>query len=301
MSIALIIFSVYSIAILQMHFRGSVRFPIARQLLTHTNYMAPYNLLMNTFSKLPNTPFLNCDDIDGLSLLRENWETIRDEAVVLSEQGAIKKSDKLDDAGFNSFFKYGWTRFYLKWYGDTLPSAQRDCPKTVELLSKVPEVKAAMFAKLPSGGLLNRHRDPFPGSLRYHLGLSTPNHDDCFILVDGRKHVWHDGKDVLFDETFIHEAHNKTDQDRIILFCDVRRPMRVKAMDRINDFMSRTVAKASATGNEPGEEIGVLNRAFSRLYSIRTVSRRIKKWNKPVYVAGKYTLFLGVLYLVFLA
>lgn len=299
MSIAQIIFVIYAIAILQMHFRGSVRFPILRQMLTHTNYMAPYNLLMNTFSKLPNTPFLNCDDIEGLSLLQQNWETIRDEAVALSKKGAIKKSETLDDAGFNSFFKFGWTRFYLKWYGDTLPSAQRDCPKTVELLSQVPEVKAAMFAKLPAGGLLTPHRDPFPGSLRYHLGLSTPNSDDCYILVDGCKHAWRDGVDVLFDETFIHEAYNKTDQDRIILFCDVRRPMRHKIVNRLNEFMSRTVAKASATGNEPGEELGVLNRLFSKAYSVRTVSRKIKKWNKPVYMVGKYALFLSILYLIF--
>ena len=299
MSVALLVFVVYLIAIMQMHFRGSVRFPLSRQLLTHTNYMAPYNLLMNTFSKLPNTPFLKPGDIDGLSLLQEDWEIIRDEATALSELGAIKKSEKLDDAGFNSFFKFGWTRFYLKWYGDTLPSAARDCPKTVAILAQVPNVKAAMFAKLPSGGLLTPHRDPFAGSLRYHLGLSTPNDDECFILVDGRKHAWRDGKDVLFDETFIHEAYNKTDQDRIILFCDVRRPMKYKLINTINDFMSRTVARASATGNEAGEEVGLINRVFSKLYSVRTVSRRIKKWNKPVYLGAKYTLFVSVLYLIF--
>jgi beta-hydroxylase len=32
-----------------------------------------------------------------------------------------------------------------------------------------------MFALLPGGSHLNPHRDPFGGSLRYHLGLSTPN------------------------------------------------------------------------------------------------------------------------------
>ncbi len=299
MSIALFILLIYVISVLQMHYRGSVRFPAHRQLLTHTNYMAPYNLLMDCFSKLPNKPLLDCNDIQGLDVLRNNWEIIRNEAVALSDQGAIKRSEKLDDAGFNSFFKFGWTRFYLKWYGDALPSAERDCPKTVALLKQVPDVKAAMFAKLPSGGLLTQHRDPFAGSLRYHLGLSTPNSDDCFILIDGCKHVWRDGEDVLFDETFIHEAYNNTERDRIVLFCDVRRPMRYAWVNRLNDFMSRTVARATATGNEAGEEVGVLNRLFSRVYSIRTVSRRIKKWNQPVYTVGKYSLYLGLLYLIF--
>ena len=43
-----------------------------------------------------------------------------------------------------------------------------------------------MFAVLPPGGKLGAHRDPFAGSLRYHLGLVTPNSDKCRILVDGQ-------------------------------------------------------------------------------------------------------------------
>ncbi len=295
---ALILF-IYLVAVLEMHYRGSVRFPVHRQILTHTNYLAPYNLLMNAFSALPNNPILTVDSIDRLHLLKDNWQVIRDEAVTLSEQGSIKKSETLDDAGFNSFFKFGWTRFYLKWYGDNLASAERDCPKTVELLNQVPEIKAAMFAKLPSGGLLTQHRDPFAGSLRYHLGLTTPNSDDCYILIDGRKYAWRDGEDILFDETFIHEAYNETNSDRIILFCDVRRPMRYQWANSLNDFMSRTVARASVTGNEEGEERGILNRFFSQLYSLRTLSRRFKKWNKPLYTAIKYSLYGALLYLIF--
>ena len=42
-----------------------------------------------------------------------------------------------------------------------------------------------MFAELPPGSRLVRHRDPYAGSLRYHLGLLTPNDPGCFIEVDG--------------------------------------------------------------------------------------------------------------------
>ena len=172
MNISLFIFGIYVIAIMQMHYRGQVRFPAVRQILTHTNYLAPYNLLMNLFSKLPNKPILETESIDELAILRENWEIIRDEALSLSEDGEIKAADGLNDAGFNSFFRQGWTRFYLKWYGDAMPSAIRKCPKTVEILKQTPSVKAAMFASLPSGSRLLPHRDPFAGSLRYHLGLA---------------------------------------------------------------------------------------------------------------------------------
>jgi len=52
-SIGLFILAIYVIAVMQMHYRGQVRFPAIRQMLTHTNYLAPINLLMNMFSKLP--------------------------------------------------------------------------------------------------------------------------------------------------------------------------------------------------------------------------------------------------------
>ena len=93
------------------------------------------------------------------------------------------------------------------------------------ILKTLPKVKAAMFAELPPDGQLNPHRDPFAGSLRYHLGLSTPNDDGCHIIVDGEPYSWRDGESVVFDETYVHEAYNKTQQNRIILFCDVERPL----------------------------------------------------------------------------
>jgi beta-hydroxylase len=281
-----------------MHFRGVVRFPWSRQLLTHTNYLAPYNLLMNLCSRLPNKPLLDVDDLSDLEYLRTNWEVMRDEALKLAEEGEIKAANGLNDAGFNSFFRFGWTRFYLKWYDDYLPSATEKCPKTVEILKQAPSVKAAMFASLPPGGKLNPHRDPYAGSLRYHLGLVTPNHNDCFILVDGNRHVWNDGKDVLFDETFIHEAYNNTHEQRIILFADVHRPMRFKLIDKMNHWISDNLLKASSTQNDEGEKVGFFNRLFGKVYSLRTYSRRIKKWNRKFYYGLKYSLFFALIYLI---
>ena len=299
MSIGYVIFAIYGIAIVQMHYRGSVRFPWSRQVLTHTNYLAPYNLLMDLFSKLPNRPILNVDDVDDLKLLRDNWQIIRDEAEQLSADGQISASDKLNDLGFNSFFRTGWTRFYLKWYDDYLPSASQKCPKTIELLKQTTSIKAAMFTCLPAGAILKQHRDPYAGSYRYHLGLLTPNSDACYILVDDERHVWHDGKDVLFDETFIHEAHNDTDQQRIIFFADVHRSMRYKWIDGLNHWVSDHIIKHASSSNDDSEEVGAFNKAFEKLYSIRTVSHKIKRWNRTFYYTLKYVLFFGIIYLIF--
>lgn len=300
MTIGFIIFTVFALAIAHMHYRGSVRFPWSRQILTHTNYLAPYNWLMNTFSELENKPLLEVDAVPDLQLLRDNWELIRDEALALANQGKISAATGLNDAGFNSFFRVGWTRFYLKWYDQYLPSATEQCPNTVALLKQTPTVKAAMFASLPPHACLTPHRDPFAGALRYHLGLATPNDNACYILVDGNRHAWFDGEDVLFDETFIHEAHNNTAQNRIILFADVLRPMRYPILDKLNRFVCDHFLQAFATQNTEVEKVGILNRAFAKAYRIRIFSRQVKNWNRGLYYLLKYALFFALVYWIFL-
>jgi beta-hydroxylase len=280
------------------HFRGRLRLRLARQLGDHSTLLAPYNVLMYAGSAVPNEPVIPIERFPELAKLRDNWETIRDEAVKLFDEGFIRAAAKNNDWGFYSFFKSGWKRFYLKWYDDFLPSARALCPKTVELLNSIPTVHGAMFAMLPAGGKLGAHRDPFAGSLRYHLGLVTPNSDKCRILVDGVECVWRDGQAFIFDETFIHSAENRTDQNRIILFCDVERPMKYRAMAAVNRWVSHHIVKASATQNVDGEHIGVLNKIFSWLYEIHLVGRRLKDWNRSIYYMLKYVLALAVFGLI---
>jgi beta-hydroxylase len=240
----------YMLAVLHIHFRGRVRLPIGRQLFDHSSFMAPINIFMHWFSRVPSTPYLNVADFKDLAPLQQNWQVIRDEAQNLIRLQKIKASEKNDDAGFNSFFKAGWKRFYLKWYDASHPSAEQLCPQTYALLKAIPSVKAAMFAELPPGGKLNPHRDPFAGSLRYHLGLATPNDDRCFIDVDGERHSWRDGEGVMFDETYIHWAINGSESDRIILFCDVERPMRFRWAQAVNRFLGKTMMTAAASPTE---------------------------------------------------
>lgn len=276
------------------HFRGRERLRFGRQIGDHSTFMAPYNCLMYLFSGVPNKPVLSTQDFPELKVLRDNWQTIREEALALFDEGHIRAAAKNNDWGFYSFFKSGWKRFYLKWYEDFLPSARALCPKTVELLNSIPTIHGAMFAMLPPGARLGSHRDPFAGSLRYHLGLKTPNSNKCHIFVDGVECVYRDGEDFLFDETFIHWAENTTDETRIILFADVERPMKVKFMTAVNRWVSHHVIKASATENMEGERVGALNKVFGYLYEVHLVGRRLKDWNRNVYYGVKYSLAVAV-------
>ncbi|MFQ1063856.1 lipid A hydroxylase LpxO [Bordetella trematum] len=282
-------------SILFAHFRGRVRLPLTRQLLDHSVILAPVNALMVLCSRVPTTPYLTSREIPELKVLDDNWEIIRDEALKMAELRRIKAAEKHDDIGFNSFFKYGWKRFYLKWYDARHPSAEELCPKTVALLKGLPKVKAAMFAELPPGGKLNAHRDPFAGSLRYHLGLATPNDDRCYIVVDGDSYSWRDGESVVFDETYVHEAHNKSEGNRIILFCDVERPLKWGWAESFNRWFGRKVMSAASSPNDAGDQTGAINKLTHLHWQLDQKRRQFKAWNKTVYKITKVALIVLVI------
>ena len=247
------------------HLRGRVRHKAGRQVFDHSTFTAPINVFMYAFSRVPTTPYLEPASFPHLATLQANWQIIRDEGVALMELQKIKAAETHNDAGFNSFFKTGWKRFYLKWYDEAHPSAATLCPKTTELLKTIPEVKAAMFAELPDGAKLGKHRDPYAGSLRYHLGLATPNDDRCFIDVDGQRYSWRDGEGVVFDETFIHYAENRSGQNRLILFCDIERPMKTRWAQGLNHWLGRNVVAAGASPNDAGGQDRLHQQGLRRL------------------------------------
>ncbi|MFC4819021.1 aspartyl/asparaginyl beta-hydroxylase domain-containing protein [Dokdonella ginsengisoli] len=275
--VLLLLFAIYLACVLYVHLRGRQRLKFGRQLVDHSGLFAPYNVLMYAFSAVPARPILDRARFPHLDLLRDNWQRIRAEALHLFDEGYIRSAEKHNDASFASFFKEGWKRFYLKWYGEPLASAHALCPETVALLEKMPSVKAAMFALLPPGSKLNPHRDPFAGSLRYHLGLVTPNSDDCRIFVDGELYSWRDGGDIVFDETYVHWAENRTQETRVILFCDVERPLRTAPMRAVNRFVSRVLGQATATQNVGGERVGTVNRLYALAHRAGELRKAFKR------------------------
>ena len=292
----LLVLLLFIVPVTYVHFRGNVKHSFLRQLIDHSAFLAPYNVLMYLFSRVSAKPILDAGEFAESAILRDHWETLRDEGLMLLKQGYIKAPIKNNDIGFNSFFKQGWTRFYVKWYDEILPSARSLCPKTTQLAEDMRDVRAVMFVVLPGNSRLNPHRDPFAGSLRYHLGLVTPNSDDCRLFVDDETYSWRDGKDVLFDETYIHWVENKTDRYRLILFCDVDRPVKVKFVQRLNRVVSTLLGKATATQNLDGERVGGLNKIYTFIHEIDQFRRRIKNANRVLYRFAKLVIVGITLY-----
>lgn len=267
----------------------------------------PFNCLLYLFTQpRAKKAIMNVNDFKELDVIKDNWQTIRDEAVALYKHQYFEKTKETGsqasyDIGFRTFFKYGWSKFYITWYGYTHASAQKLCPKTVEILKTVPSVNGAMFSLLPVGSQLTRHLDPVACSLRYHLGLVTPNDDRCYINVDGQNYSWRDGEPFIFDETFLHFAKNDSEHYRLIMMCDVERPLFL--IGSVINFFYKGLMRWTVVPNMDGDARGLANTVFASLSPVLQKTKTLKQTNRPLYLAVKYsvnfTLFLIVVGLLF--
>ncbi len=277
--------------------RGRVQHAkLSKMIKDHGNIFSPINCLFYLFSKVNNTPYLAVDDFPELNVIQDNWMAIRDEALTLNENNTIDDACHFNDYPYHSFYKKGWRKFGLKWYGTTLNSANRLCPTTVSIIESLPSVKAAMFTVLPAGKRLNSHRDPYAGSLRYQMGLDTPNSNKCHIDVDGEKYNWKDGEAVLFDETYLHYIENNTEKDRLVLMLDIRRPVHFFFMNWLDSVFSYLVMGTAASQNTEEDRVGLVNKTLALLSPIERFIKRLKAFNRSLYYGFKYGAFMLLIY-----
>jgi beta-hydroxylase len=309
MSLSLIILSLvllYSVAsmIYLYRWRGQARYQSVTQYLRKSwPVFAPLNCLLYMTTKAEaRKAVVAADYLKNIAVLRHNWTIIKAEALALQATGAfeaIKTPGSVGyyDLGFRTFYKRGWSKFYLMWYGTTHNSALRLCPQTLALLKQVPGIQGAMFSILPPGAELTLHADPMASSLRYHLGLSTPNSVDCFINVDGIQCNWQDGADFVFDETYPHYAKNNSDTSRLILMCDVERPM--NGLGRAFNLFYRFLLKGTLVPNTAEDKTGLFSRLFASMAPLRHSALKLRSERRRLYKALKLTLNCSLLALLF--
>jgi len=269
---------------------------LSKMIKDHGNLFSPINCLFYLFSKVSDSPYLKVEDFPELNVIQENWKAIRDEALTLNVNNKIENASHFNDYPYHSFYKKGWRKFALKWYGTTFHSAHRLCPTTVSLIDSVPSIKAAMFTVLPAGKKLNSHRDPYAGSLRYQLGLDTPNSAECHIDVDGEKYYWKDGEAVMFDETYLHYIENNSEKDRLVLMLDIRRPLYFFFMNWLDVAFSYLIMGTATSQNTEEDKIGLINRTLDFLSPIERFIKRLKAFNRSLYYGFKYGAFMLLIY-----
>jgi beta-hydroxylase len=276
--------------------RNRRRLPWASQLTDFSTFMVPFNLPAYLLSRVPTRSRMPVASLPQLQLLQDNWQTIRDEALALYGAGHIAVKDDLP--GSNFYKDNRWKSFYLKVYDLELPSAAAMAPKTLAMIDRVPGMNLALFAVLMPGKKLGQHHDPFAYTLRYSLGLSTPNSEDCGLVVNGETYHWRDGDGIVFDETYLHSAYNDTETPRIILMTDVDRPMKLAWVQALYSRFGRFFNGLFYIDNLDPSRSGIGNRLKDPVVRYKATMRRLKLKNRTAYRAGKWALHLGLVLLL---
>lgn len=189
-----------------------------------------------TFLYFPGPPpaaYLDRSLFPWLEELEAQTDAIREELLRLlpSEAGRerVFTSESIEQQnlrGLNA--PPTWNGYYFYRHGIRRDDNCASCPvtaKTLELLplSHVrehgPEV---LFSVFTAGTHLLPHRGVTNTRLVGHLPLLVP--PDCALNVGGEIHEWREGRAVIFDDTYEHEAWNRSQQTRVVLIFDLWNP-----------------------------------------------------------------------------
>ena len=121
-----------------------------------------------------------------------------------------------------------WSSYHLIRDGEKLSAHSQHCPATMAAMQAVPLVDIeqhapeVFFSILQPGTHIPPHYGLSNYKLAVHLPLVIPN--DCAIRVGDATHRWQQGKVVVFDDSFEHEAWNRSEQMRAVLIFEIWHP-----------------------------------------------------------------------------
>jgi beta-hydroxylase len=137
-------------------------------------------------------------------LINNNWLLWRD----------IVKLDKKE--GWKTLPLYGFN----KW-----TEISNFFPKLKKMTENIKEITLISFSKLDAGTILDPHRgwgETANHVLRNHLGIVVPN--NCGLWVEGEIKYHIEKEWITFDDSKVHMAFNKSNDERIVLIIDTVRP-----------------------------------------------------------------------------
>ncbi|MGB0523357.1 MAG: aspartyl/asparaginyl beta-hydroxylase domain-containing protein [Flammeovirgaceae bacterium] len=136
-----------------------------------------------------------------------------------------------------------WKSFMFK-AGEFVEENCMLCPETAKILKRIPNIKQAFFSILYPNQYIKSHRGYYYGFMRYHLGVIIPDnnrekkcwlrvHDDIHdndafdrsTVTKGEKYFWKNGEGIIFNDNYIHDASNESDEIRVVLWIDVERKL----------------------------------------------------------------------------
>lgn len=170
-----------------------------------------------------------------LAEVETSFEAIRDEmlALVRSERGEVEPYIQYEERKALAQWRplnrsKDWSALHLLRQGGVVERNAAQCPRTMELLSRLPQPQVtgaspnAMFSLLAPGTAIPPHVGVDNTRLVCHLPLIVP--EGCWFRVGAETRLWREGEAFAFDDTIEHEAMNPSDALRVVLIFDVWHP-----------------------------------------------------------------------------
>lgn len=189
-----------------------------------------------TFLAFPGLPAVPIHDralFEWIGPLEAQYAVIRAELEALLPQAAGRErvfdSDALERANLRGGCGApAWDGYYFYRHGERRDDNCARCPATARALEALPLSRVpghgpeVLFSVFAPGTQLLPHRGVTNTRLVAHLPLIVPA--DCALRVGSELHVWREGEVVVFDDTYEHEAWNRSGATRVVLIFDVWNP-----------------------------------------------------------------------------
>lgn len=185
------------------------------------------------FPGLPTSPYIDRVMSPWIDEMEAQTDAIRAELlnVLGSDKGRerVFGTDELEAAYLSSTVDPpSWNGYYFYRHGERREANHAACPRTSAALDRLPLSRVpahgpeSLFSVFTPGTHLALHRGVTNTRVVGHLPLIIP--PDCAINVGGEVHAWKEGRIVVFDDTYEHEAWNHSKQTRVVLIFDLWNP-----------------------------------------------------------------------------
>ena len=172
------------------------------------------------YPDINSTPFYDPAQFEIVADLEANYEAIRAEVLALDGERFQRESEKIDRTG-------AWDVAFLYERGRRNQEICDACPVTASTIERHHTIRThaglSYFSRMRPDTHIAAHHGPTNLRLRCHLGVIVPE-GDCGIRVGDQLGRWEEGRCIVFDDRFEHEAWNHTDAERIVLIVDLWHP-----------------------------------------------------------------------------
>lgn len=185
-----------------------------------------FDRLIGASSRVPTAPVLDSKLFSWTQLLIDNWEAIRDEAraaALVGQAAPPLAAISPDHRGIAE--KDSWRSYFIYGYGYGIEENMRRCPRTTEVVERIPGLNSAFFSILAPGTHIPDHRGVTKGLITCHLGLIVPEDGDIRMRVHDQMLRWGEGEVLVFDDTYRHEVWNDSAGTRVVLLIQFERPL----------------------------------------------------------------------------